>query len=312
MRYFLFGDDTVALRFRKQVFIDAFIQKQASGQVMNFDVRDGQVANMDKLEEALLPALFEVPKILVVEGLGTVYEGNKERVENILATQTSSDIIFLEARKILKSDSFLKYVNKQALGQVEEYELKKRDLKKFIAQTQEDFGGQLEGRTLTCIQERSGKDDELALQNIQKVLTYAAGKPVSQEELDVLVPAPLEVKIFDALDALVNGHKERALIVFRQLLAQEDIFRIFPLCAWQIRQMLLVGEAKEQVGENKEKIAKLANIHPFVVQKLLRVLPQYPRTRLARGLKMLSELDVQLKQSKKTPEGALQHFVFHW
>ena len=312
MKHLLFGDDTVAIRFRKQELIEAFAREHASGQVMTFAVGESQGAALEKLEEELLPALFEVPKILIVEGLGTVYEGNKERVEHLLATHTTSSVVIVEARKMPKTDPFLKYISKQSFDNTEEYPLKKRDLEKFIHLTQKKSGGQLDRRTLALIQERSGKDDELMLQNIQKVLTYAGGEPVSSEALDVLVPAPLEVKIFDALDALVSGQKEKALVLFRQLLSQEDIFRIFPLCAWQIRQMLLVAEAKDQVGENKEKIAKMASMHPFVVQKLLRVLPRYPRTRLARGLKILSELDVELKQSKKTPEGALQHFLFHW
>jgi DNA polymerase III delta subunit len=76
--------------------------------------------------------------------------------------------------------------------------------------------------------------------------------------------------------------------------------------------MLLVTEAKEQLGERKDVIAKETGIHPFVVQKVLRVLPSYPRPRLAKGLRILSALDVELKLGQRTPEGALQHFIFQW
>lgn len=310
MKYFLFGDDALALRARKQELIQRFSQDNPGAPVFSFQFSSGN-GDIGKLEEEILPTLFGTPKLIVVEDLESMYSGAKERIENILSTPTAADIIFIEYKKLPKADAFLKLAKKY-IESDESYDAKKRDLQKFITLLEEKLGGHLDARTIAALKERSEKDDDLVLQNIQKVLTYSQGKPISQDELDALVPTPVEAKVFDALDALAAGQKERAFSLFHLLLKEEDIFRIFPLCAWQIRQMLLVTAGKEHFGENKEKIAKEAGIHPFVVQKLLRVLPGYPRTRLAKGLRILSELDVDLKQGRKTPEGALQHFVFQW
>lgn len=310
MNYLLSGDDTVAIRFRKQELVETFTKKSPGGKVFLFDFSDPQTS-LESLEEELLPALFEIEKLIIVEELKQLAESAPERVQHIFTAPKTADIIFIEAGKLAKTDPF----RKLAKGHIEieeTYEAKKRDLKKFITVLEKDLGAHLDARTLADIQERSGNDAELTLQNIQKVLTYAQGAPLTSEALDILVPAPLEAKAFDALDALVAGNKEKALTLFHRILVDEDIFRIFPLCAWQIRQMLLVAEAKESMGEQKEKIAKETGIHPFVVGKLLRVLPNFSRPRLAKGLRLLSELDVDLKLSRKTPEGALQHFIFHW
>lgn len=309
MKYFLWGDDSLAIRFRKNELVKNFVTENQSAQVLTFDFSQGEKGMLEALEEALLPALFEVPKIIVVVTLETCYDQNKERVENILSS--SANLIFVEYQKLAKTSAFLKTAKKH-IEEEEHYDTKKRDTKKFIAFLERDLGGSLDVRALTTIQERSGKDDELLLQNIQKVITYTGDRGITAGELDILVPAPVETKIFDALDALAAGQKEKAFSLFHLILKEEDIFRIFPLCAWQIRQMLLVTEGKEQFGENKEKIAKDTGMHPFVVQKLLRVLPHFPRPRLAKGLRILAELDVALKQGRKTPEGALQHFVFQW
>lgn len=310
MNYLLSGDDTLSIRFRKQELIENFIKKNPEGKVFTFDFFDSQTP-LEKLEEELSPSLFEIPKLVVVEGLRNFSESAPERIRDIFTTSKTTDTIFIETEKLTKTDPFIKLA-KGNLENEEVYEAKKRDIQKFIKAREKDLGGTLDVKTLAAIQERSGKDDELMLQNIQKVLTYTQGKPLSSQDLDALVPAPLEAKVFDALDALVLGNKERALALFHRILSQEDIFRIFPLCAWQIRQMLLVTEAKKEAGDSHGKIAKTTGIHPFVVQKLLRVLPNFSRARLARGLRLLSELDVDLKLSKKTPEGALQHFIFHW
>jgi DNA polymerase-3 subunit delta len=310
MHYLLSGDDSVALRFRKQELIKEFLQAQPDGQVLTLDFTDGRSDSLVNLKEELLPTLFAAPKTLVVDGIGALYERAKEQIEDIFSLTTSASIIFLEQRKILKTDAFIKFAKKHA--EEENFDLKKRDLNKFISILQENNGVQLDTMTLNLIKERSGKDDELALQNIQKVLTYTQGEKISKADLDALVPAPLETKVFDALDALVNGKKDQAFSTFHRILTEEDIFRVLPLCAWQIRQMLLVTDTVELVGENKERIAKEAGMHPFVAQKLLRVLPNFSRTRLARGLRILADLDVDLKLSRKTPEGALQYFVFHW
>ncbi len=311
MSYLLIGDDTLALRFRKQELINDFLKEHADGQILAFDFTDGRTEQLENLEEQFHPSLFANPKIVVVDGLGSLYDGSKERVENILTSSKNETSIFLEQRKVLKSDAFVKFASGN-IDTVENFDLKKRDLNSFINILEDDLGGSLDSNTRNIIKERSGKDDELALQSIQKVLTYSKGKKISSKELDGLVPAPLETKVFEALDALVNGQKEKAFVIFHRILTEEDIFRIFPLCAWQIRQMLIVREVQERLDGNKEGIAKEAGIHPFVVQKLLRVLPNFSRARLARGLRLLAELDGDLKRSKKTPEGALQHFVFHW
>ncbi len=311
MSYLLTGDDTLALRFRKQELINNFLKEHPEGQILVFDFTDGRTDHLESLEEQFLPSLFAHPKIVVVDGLSNLYDGSKERVENILASSKAEAIVFLEQRKIPKADAFVKSASGK-MDAAENFDLKKRNLNSFINILEGDLGGSLDSHTRNLIKERSGKDDELALQSIQKVLTYSQGKKISQKELDALVPAPLETKVFEALDALVSGQKEKAFVTFHRLLTEEDIFRIFPLCAWQIRQMLIVKEVQERLGGNKEGIAKEAGIHPFVVQKLLRVLPNFSRPRLARGLRLLAELDSDLKRSKKTPEGALQQFVFHW
>lgn len=310
MKYLLFGDDTLALRFRKRELLEDFSRNYPGGHMLIFDFSAQEKGTLEKLEEEVSPALFETPKILVIEGVESLYTTHPERIENLFTAPTPASLIFVEPTKLTKTNPFFTVAKKYT--DEESYDLKKRDLGKFVESLQEKLGGKLDAQTLSAIRERSGKDDELALQNIQKVLTYTQGSKPSSAELDALVPAPLETKVFDALDALVGGQKERALTLFHRILIEEDIFRIFPLCAWQIRQMLLVTEGKEQFGDQKEKIAKESNMHPFVVQKILRVLPNFPRTRLARGLRMLSDLDVDLKLSRKTPEGALQYFVFHW
>ncbi len=310
MKYLLFGDDTLALRFRKQALQEDFAKNHPDGHILTFDFLSQEKGVLEKLEEEVSPALFDAPKMLVVEGAESFYVAHPERIENLLAANTTARLLFIEPIKLAKNNPFYKIAKKNT--EEENYELKKRNFREFVDRLEEMVGGKLDAQTVVAIRERSGKDDELALQNIQKVLTYTGGSKPSPAELDALVPAPLETKVFDALDALVGGQKEQALTLFHRILTEEDIFRIFPLCAWQIRQMLLVSEGQEQFGDQKEKIAKEANMHPFVVQKILRVLPNFPRTRLARGLRILSGLDVDLKLSRKTPEGALQYFIFHW
>src|SRR5262245_41447046 len=112
MKYSLFGDDTLALRFRKQEIIEKFVASHPGSQILHFDVSDGQLIELQRLEEEIGPSLFEIPKILIAEGMGGIYEDNTERIGQLVATASSADIIFVEARKIAKTDAFLKLLKK--------------------------------------------------------------------------------------------------------------------------------------------------------------------------------------------------------
>lgn len=310
MKYFLHGDDSLAIRLRKRELTSSFQEKNPGGQIQIFTFPEALLANA--LEEETSPSLFEAPKLFIFEETSLGYDAAPERIKNLLALETGNDCLFIEYKKIPKANSFLKIIQKKVDAE-ELYESKKRDISALVSDLEEELQlGALEGRTKSILRERSGNDDDLYLQNIRKVLTYSEGKAISSEELTSLTPVTLETKVFEALDLLVSGQKEKANVLFQKILRDEDIFRIFPLCAWQIRQMLLVTEAQENFPGNKEKIAKSTSIHPFVVQKILRVLPSFPRARLSKGLKILSAVDVDIKQGRRTPEGALHHFLFQW
>lgn len=310
MKYLFYGDDTLAIRNRKNQLFEDFLTKNPGGKTIAFSFSDGNITQ--DIEQELSPGFFPEPKILVIEGLEAQFESNKARAMSLLETGTTYDVIFVEYQNLTKANPFLKATQKK-LDQVEVFGKKQRNIDALVLDLENELGlGSLDRRTLMMLKERSKDDGELLLQNVQKVLTYTEGKNITQSELDALVPTTLEVKVFDALDALVSGQKEKALVLFQNLLKQDDVFRILPLCAWQIRQMILVSDAGERHGNRGDSLAKETGIHPFVVQKILRVLPNFSRARLAKGLKILSSIDVDLKQGRRTPEGALQHFLFQW
>lgn len=310
MKYLLYGDDSLTLRSRKTELINSFLEKNPDGKVETFTFPEALTTGA--FIETLYPGLFETPKLLVFENVSSIFDTAPEQVQEVLNATTPSTCIFLEYEKAAKIKPLLKEA-KKVVDKEEEYNAKQRNVQKLIDSLQEELGvGSIDTKTLLLVQERSGKNDELLLQNIRKILTYTNGKALSKAEFDALLPVTLETKVFTALDALIFGRKEEALVLFEKLLKQDDVFRILPLCAWQIRQMLLVMEAQAKFGNQKEKIAKETEIHPFVVQKILGVLPHFSRARLAKGLKLLASLDTALKQGKKTGPGAVHEFIFQW
>lgn len=122
-------------------------------------------------------------------------------------------------------------------------------------------------KTLQAISERVAEDEEF-LTRLLTVDIFSNGEPVSAADIQRLVPVPVEAKIFDALDMLAASNHSGALAAFRALLDEDDIFRILGMCAWQLRQMLVVEECIRSGVTDKNIIAKESGLHPFVVQKI--------------------------------------------
>lgn len=310
MKYLFHGDDGLSLQAEKKLILQTFRQKHPDGQIHRFDF--SEMKSYEAAEEELSPSLFSAPKFFLFENTNDFFEEALERAEMFLEKTKEQDCLFLESQKLPQKNSFLKLAQKH-FDEVRLFEKKKRNFQSLVKHLESELQiGSLDKGIQECIRERSLGNDEQALQDIQKVLTFASNKKVSKEDLDALVPHALEVKIFDALDALVSGQKERALVLFQAVLLEEDVFRILSLCVWQVRQMLLVQEAEAKHGASREVIGKETNIHPFVVQKILRSLPNFSQARLTKGLRLLSRIDADLKESKRTKEGAIQHFIFSW
>jgi DNA polymerase III delta subunit len=309
MDIFLTGDDPIAIRLHKEKQKADFLEQYPEGKVRSYSFASGDTEEVHRVAAELAPSFFILPELFIAEDINLLARKEQKFLWESLK-QKSSEKFFvgIENKNIPKGDALHKDL--ALLNIPVKVFLKKERIEQTLAEElwQKHQGKKLSPRTVAEVSRRVTNDEEL-LSRLETILLYSEGNEISEQELDTLVPRPLEAKIFEALDCLASGQKDKALVLFRILLEQDDIFRTLGMCAWQVRQMLVVADYVEQGVTDQARIAKETKMHPFVVQKIQGTLRNFPRRRLIKGLGLLAEIDRGLKKSTYTGVAAVDTFV---
>jgi DNA polymerase-3 subunit delta len=144
---------------------------------------------------------------------------------------------------------------------------------------------------------------------IQKLISYADGKIISDKDVDILVKASLDSNIFKTIDALgANNKKEAIRLIHEHLKNGDDPFYLMSMFVYQFRNMLKVADLKEKKA-NEYEIAKMTRMHPFVIKKSLAQLRNFSFPRLEKIYRKLGAMDLMIKIGKMDIRLALDKFV---
>jgi DNA polymerase-3 subunit delta len=144
---------------------------------------------------------------------------------------------------------------------------------------------------------QAASDDQRLLdQEIEKLLAYTnRERPVSSEDVALLVPYAQEAVIFDAVDAMGQRDGVKAARLIHNLLdhGNEPLY----LLAMIVRQFRLLIQIKQlsQEGLDPSAIAKTIKLHPYPTGKLYNQARNFTQEQLERVHHRLLEIDVQIK-----------------
>lgn len=156
----------------------------------------------------------------------------------------------------------------------------------------------------------AGKDLAALDAEIRKLVDFASGRIIKEEDVERLVKADMDVNIFNTIDALANNNKKEAVRLLQDHLKKgEDLFYIFSMFVYQFRNLLKVADLVEQFHGNDFQIAKASGLHPFVVKKSLAQLRNFSLDRLKDIYRKLQDYDTRIKTGKIDIKLALDKFI---
>ncbi len=307
MNIFLLGDDAIHQQIAQKKYQTAFWDQFPDSEVQHFDFGENDKHIVEKFLIESQVGFFSTPSLFIIDSLSKLDTKDQELILEVIQNLSPEKWCIVRERKNFpKTDAFVKALTKKGFT-IEVFTKKSRNRNDLVKEVSGEFK-----LPISVIQEISERvtDDEEFLTRLHTVDIFSNGEPIAPEALHKLVPTPVEAKIFDALDMLAAGKQNEALIIFRILLEEDDIFRILGMCAWQLRQMLIVDDYMRSGITDKSSIAKESGLHPFVVQKIQRAIPHFPKKRLAKALRLVAHLDRGLKKSEYTKVSAIDTFVF--
>lgn len=266
---------------------------------------DGEETNAEQMRAALESLPFLTPTKLVVLREPSKQKTFTENISDILkATTETTDVIIVEP-KLDKRQTYYKTLKKDTDFQ-DFPELDGNGLARWAIQYTKEQGGTLNPIDAKALIDRIGANQQMAQQELNKLLAYDA--KITAQTIELLTERLPQSTVFELLDASFAGNQQRAMSLYKEQRALKvEPQAILAMLAWQLHILVVV---KAGAPRPVDEIAKAAKLNPFVVRKSQGLVRKLTLTRLKQLVADLLELDTRLKRSAIDADEAMQLFLF--
>lgn len=289
---------TQALRKR----VDAFVAEHGE---FALERLDGEEASAEQMRAALESLPFLTPAKLVVLREPSKQKSFTENISDILkATTETTDVLIVEP-KLDKRQTYYKTLKKDTDFQ-DFPELDGNGLARWAVQYAKERGGSLSSQDAKTLIDRIGINQQMAQQELEKLLAYDA--KIAVQTIELLTERLPQSTVFELLDAAFAGNQQRAMSLYKEQRALKvEPQAILAMLAWQLHILVVV---KAGSPRSVDEIAKAAKLNPFVVRKSQGLVRKLTLTHLKQLVADLLELDTRLKRSSIDADEAMQLFLF--
>ncbi|MFA5004272.1 MAG: DNA polymerase III subunit delta [Candidatus Saccharimonadales bacterium] len=281
--------------------VDAFVAEYTD---MGLERLDGEEASYERMHEAVQSLPFLAPKKLII--LRTPSSNNQfvESFEQFLGDIAETNDVVLVEPKLDKRLSYYKTLKKQTdfrdfVGQ------DGANLSRTLVEYAKEQSGALSVNDARTLVERVGEDQQLLMNELDKLLTYDPN--VTKDSIELLTEKTPQSSIFELLDAAFAGNTKRAMDIYQeQRSLKVEPQQIIAMLVWQLYILALIKTAKDRTIDD---IAKDAKLNPFVVRKSSGLAHKLSLTQLKELVTSLREFDTRLKSESVIADDVVQFYL---
>lgn len=316
MVIFVYGDDEMRVAEKLAQLRSHFLAKidPAGLNLAEFPAAGSSQIPFADVAQAVGSAPFLAAKrMVVVRGLftGLKKAEAKEWAAFFRRTPESTIVVFVDAEEGKNIEKHELYVSLKDKAEVHSYvqpKLEGSALARALVERATALGGTLALDVTHELTKRIGNEMWQLQHEVEKLVAYANGTPITLAMLDLLVVAHAESAPFAFLDALSQKDAKASI----RLLAKEreagaaDLY----LLAMIARQVRILLQVRQLLAEQpKANAAKELGLHPFVAQKALGQAKHFDSPTLLRVHAVLVELDREAKRGRIAPSLAVDRAV---
>jgi DNA polymerase-3 subunit delta len=304
---FIYGEDVYSIKNVTRKLVANFIEKEKSD--LNIKIFESNDLTLEAFINSIMSAPFLGEEKLTVIKNFLINGDNKEMEKKILKyleqIPEKSKVIFVEEGKPDARGALFKFLEKiNSKNFPPPNEIK---IRQFITDlvTQSDL--KITNQALSKVSQYVGPDLWQLENELLKLILYVKSinqTEITEENVEKLIEPNITLKIFDLTDALASRNGKKVIGIFNDFVrAGEDLFLVFNMIIYQVRNMLIV-EDLINLGK-KNDIAKLSGLHPFVVKKIEYSLSKFQKGELVSFYARLGDIDWQIKTGRSEIETAL-------
>ncbi len=324
MLHVLLGEDDYSIRQALEEIKKTIGDETAL--LTNTTVLDGRQISLDQLHSACetVPFLSE-KRLVVVEGLlGRFEPAGRTRKKKAGNNSGNDDIkAFVASMKQLPEFTELVLVDGKTGGnnpllrelmtvtRVRSFPLlRDSQLKQWIAQIVTDAGNTISPQAVNSLVGFVGNDLWLMSNEIEKLMVYAAGRRIEEDDVKALVSNAREAGVFAMVDAIIELRARKAQEYLQQLLRQGAApAQLLVMISRQVRIIFQIKELRNQKKTRAEIQKKLGLTSDFVLNKAWEQSDRYSSTRLREVYHRLLETDLSIKTGKYDGDLALDILI---
>lgn len=183
-------------------------------------------------------------------------------------------------------------------------------LVKWIRKKTTDQQIQIQPNAISLLIEIIGSDLWELDNELEKLILYSSGQPITIDHVNKLVSATKTVNVFEAINALLNGNIQQSFQLINDLLNGDYEARDFRfLLARQTRQLILTKALIEKKLSSQEIGQSLNISSSYALKKTMERANSTSWNKLNRLHKQLIETDRAIKTSELEERIALETFV---
>lgn len=290
--YLLFGEeDYLKLQYRDKL-VNALVNPEDT---MNFNIFEGNTFNLQSVVDLgdTLP-FFSDHRVIVIENSGVFKKSGEEFEKYFESFPDSTYILFVE-KEIDKRNRFYKWMSKH--GYVSEMNTPdEKMLLTWVNGLCKSEGKKMEETAIYYLVEHMGTDMYLLKNELEKLFSYCFDKEyISIEDIKRVCVSQATDKMFDMLDAIGNHNRDKALLLYHDLLAlKEPAMRVLYMLTRHFHILMQV-EALVAEGKDNRTIASVCGIPPFSVKKYAAQSGRYSKEQLRKMLEKCQNTDQGIK-----------------
>lgn len=304
--YLLYGEEVYLKRQYKDKLVKAMTTE---GDTMNFSTFEGKDTNPGELVDLAetLP-FFADRRVILVEDSGFFKSSCDVLAEYLPEVNETTCLIFVESEVDKRSKTYK--AMKKSGATVEFATQNETLLTRWVLGRIGRENKKITQSVLQLFLSRTGLDMSNIDRELEKLLCYTLKKEVIEAaDVEAVVTAQIDNKIFDMVDAISGHNQKRALDLYYDLLTlKEAPMRILFLIT---RQFRILGEVKELSGKGYSSfdIAKKVGVPEFAVRKYQSQAKNFTKEQLRQALEDGVQAEEEVKTGRLNEKMAVEIFI---
>lgn len=293
--YLLFGAEDYLKRQYKDKLVEALVDPEDNMNLNYFEGNGINIQNVLDLGDTL--PFFTEHRVIVLENSGLLKKTPEDFERRLEAFPDSTFMIFVE-KEVDKRNRLYKWIGKN--GYVSE--MNTPDEKMLITWVKglcRAEGKQIDEEAVFYFVEHMGTDMLLLKNELEKLFSYQLeAKRITVEDIKAVCVNQAADKMFDMLDAIGNHNRDKALLLYHDLLAlKEPAMRVLYMLTRHFHILMQIAQLSIEGKDNKQ-IASSCGIPPFSVKKYAAQAGKYSFEVLRDMVEKCQETDQGIKTGR--------------